>query len=147
MYSLSLILIICSVCMPFSVFFLLQWLGCVFKHPVIVLFLFLFCYFYLSFLEIYFVYVPFYVYLLDTTWVCTFTFCHCVIVQLLMVVVIVIMIITHCWLMCPIFDMYTCYLCLFCSRIVVNIIEFYETFIQVRGLASYKTTLYPPFST
>ena len=36
--------------------------------------------------------------------------------------------------------------CLFCSRVVVNIMEFDATFIQVRGLASYKTGFNPPFS-
>ena len=35
---------------------------------------------------------------------------------------------------------------LFCSHIVVNIMEFYATVIQVRGLASYKTRFNPSFS-
>ena len=37
--------------------------------------------------------------------------------------------------------------CLFCSRIVVNIMEFDATVIQVRGLDSFKTRFNPPFST
>ena len=34
----------------------------------------------------------------------------------------------------PIFDIFTYYTCLFCSHIVVNIMEFDATVIQVRGL-------------
>ena len=45
------------------------------------------------------------------------------------------------------FVMFTYYVCLFCSHIVVNIIEFDSTIIQVRGLASFETILNPPFST
>ena len=42
----------------------------------------------------------------------------------------------------PIFDNFTYYVCLFCSHIVVNIMKFDATVIQVRGLAiSYKPGL------
>ena len=59
-------------------------------------------------------------------------------------VFIVIKIITQRWLLYPFF---TCYVCLFCLRIVLNIMEFDATVIQVRDLASYKTRFNPSFST
>ena len=37
------------------------------------------------------------------------------------------------------------HVCLFCSHFAVNIMEFYANVIQVRGLASYKTRLNPPY--
>ena len=37
------------------------------------------------------------------------------------------------------------YVCLVCSQIVINIIEFYATVIQVRCLARYENRLNPPF--
>ena len=43
------------------------------------------------------------------------------------------------------YDIFTYYVCLFYSHIVVNIIELYATVIQVRGLASYKTRFNPQF--
>ena len=43
--------------------------------------------------------------------------------------------------------LFTYHVCLFCSSIVVNIMEFDATVIPVRGLASYKTRFNPPFST
>ena len=42
---------------------------------------------------------------------------------------------------------FTYYVGLFCSDIVVDIIEFYTTVMQVRGLHSYKTRFHPPLST
>ena len=46
----------------------------------------------------------------------------------------------------PIFDMFTNYVCfLFCSHIVLNIMEFYAIVIQLRGSSSYKTWFNPPF--
>ena len=66
---------------------------------------------------------------------------------ILCVYLILINIITQCWLLCTYFDIFTYYICLFCSNIVFNIIEFYSTVIQVRGLASYKTSFNPIFST
>ena len=44
------------------------------------------------------------------------------------------------------FDIFTYCVCLFCSRIGDNIMEF-ESVIQMRGLAGYKTRFNPPFST
>ena len=37
---------------------------------------------------------------------------------------------------------FTYYVCLFCSHIVVNIMEFYANVIQVRVLASYNTSYF-----
>ena len=47
----------------------------------------------------------------------------------------------------PYFWHFTLWVCLFCSRIVDNVMEFDATVIQVKGLASYKTRFNPPFST
>lgn len=44
------------------------------------------------------------------------------------------------------FTFFTFYVFLFCSHFVVNIME-YASVIQVRGLASYKTSFNPPIST
>ena len=46
-----------------------------------------------------------------------------------------------------IIDIFTFYVCLFCSHIVVNIMEFDAPVIQVRGLASYKIWSNLQFST
>ena len=43
------------------------------------------------------------------------------------------------------FDVFTYCVYLFFSHIVVNIMEFPETFIQVRGLTSYKISFNQPF--
>ena len=45
------------------------------------------------------------------------------------------------------FDIFTYYVCLFCSHIVVDIMEFDATVIQMRSLASFKTRLNRSFST
>ena len=42
----------------------------------------------------------------------------------------------------PIFDIFAYYVYMFYSHIVVNIVEFHATVIQVRGIASHKSTIF-----
>ena len=51
------------------------------------------------------------------------------------------------WTVEPLFDSFTFYVCLFCSRIIVSIMEFNATVKQVRDLASYKARFNPPLLT
>ena len=44
-----------------------------------------------------------------------------------------------------VFTLFTYDACLFCLHIVVNIMEFYATFIQGRGLVAIKLDLIHPF--
>ena len=62
-------------------------------------------------------------------------------------VFLVIKLIIQCWLLYSYFNIFTYYVCLFCSRFVVNIMKFDANVIQVRNLASYKTRSNPPFCT
>ena len=100
--------------------------------------------------------------LIHMTWLCTYTFRHCAIVKIsflfcLFVNVLclyaflcffvtyfifvcfqcdldVIMILTQCWLLYPYFwQFFSLTVCLFCSQIVVNIMEIDVTVIHLRG--------------